>query len=95
MEKNDIGFILIAGASIWYLSKNTGGGSVSDKREALINLISKKGEDAKVFYSMSDQEISDVYTYIFDYVNKNRKLTQDNPLWYRIQAIGTKYNIFT
>lgn len=95
MENKQLGLILLAGIAIVYFSKRTGGGSVDYQRSALINLNKETGEDTKVFYQMSDTEISDVFTFIFDYVKKGKKLTQDNPLWYRIEAIGKKYNIFT
>lgn len=47
------------------------------------------------FDQMTDGEISDTYTFITEYANRNVKLTEDNPLWARIVAISKKYNIFT
>jgi len=70
-----------------------------NKRQALINLARNTSGDKAaieaIFRQMTNAEVGITYEYIFNWVNKGRKLEQGSPLWQQVQAIGTKYNIFT
>lgn len=66
---------------ISYIKKNNG----EPQRTALLNSIKP----------MNDQEIQDTSNYLFNYILKGVSLNNSDPLFARIQAISTKYNIFS
>lgn len=95
-------YALIAGAGIFFLMSKMGGGSATDKRAALIAWENSSSDSAnsKQFFStvvnsMTDSEISAVYSYIFDYIKQSKQLPATDPLFAQIQSISSKYQIFT
>jgi len=79
------------------------GPTKTDKRAQLIRDMQASPTDSQASKQkainalslMSAAEIDAVYEFIYNYVNKGRKLTQGSGLWLQIQAISTKYDIFT
>lgn len=71
-------------------------------RQKLTKLLPEIGATAAeqqqmqaIFNQMSDSEVADVWQFISQYKQKNLQLTAADPLYNRILAISSKYNIFT
>jgi len=78
--------------------------SIAQMRSILVNWANANTTDTynerayviELFQSgMSDPEISYVYDYIFNYVNKGLRPAAGSSLALQIQAISDKYQIFT
>lgn len=84
---------LVVGGGIWYY-KN----SPAAKRSWVLNWVSSSAGGADVlakFQSMTDSEIASVYDYVHNYINKGIHPAEGSALFNAIQAISTKYNVFT
>lgn len=76
---------------------------LNQERQALINWINSGGDSYETkqrFANMVNNvftasELDAVYQYVFNYLSTGVQLTSSNPLYYQIQAISSKYNIFT
>ena len=44
---------------------------------------------------MTDPEVLSVYNFLFNYIKVGKKVPLGSALYNQIQAISTKYNIFT
>lgn len=87
--------------AVWYFTKNSGG-SRQDKIQYLTGWVNQQADQPEdkqrfiqILSTMTDQEITDTYTFIHDYVLNNRQVPSGSDLQGRIQAISYKYNIFT
>ena len=90
-----IGPVLIAGALLllWFTRKTT-----AAKRSELINYFNAQSDGAtaaQATATMSDQEVEEVYDFIFDYFQKGVKPAPGSDLYNEMNAISAKYNIFT
>ncbi len=89
--------LLLAGGG--YLLYKNAGGTGSKKNYLLTVATSESGNGGEFFKQvinqMTDQEIADTYTFFKEYVNKGLRVPENSDLWYAIQAISNKYNIFT
>jgi hypothetical protein len=92
-NKNRVLFSAIAAAIVYFVAKKGDGGSTADQLE-YIKSFGTQGEDMSVFDRMTATEINDVYIFFRDYVSKNITLPAGD-LKNAIEAISTKYNIFT
>jgi cytochrome c-type biogenesis protein CcmH/NrfF len=103
--------LVLAALVVMLVNKNKQSGSnttttlsVSQMRAILVNWANANTTDSyntrayviELFQSgMSDSEISYVYDYIFNYVNKGLRPAATSSLALQIQAISDKYQIFT
>jgi len=87
--------LLLAGGG--YLIYKSSHGS-TDKKSYLLTIAASESDGdyfKQVINQMTEQEIADTYTFFKEYVNKGLQVPQNSDLWYAIQAISNKYNIFT
>jgi hypothetical protein len=89
--------VVAAGVLYWKF----GGKSTAEKKAALVAWITAnagQGDDISDFTGklnlMSDQEISDVYDWVFKYTEQTRATAPDD-FRVRMAAISSKYQIFT
>lgn len=86
--------ILGIGAYVWSKRKTT-----AEKKTELItfarNTEVPNEEFVGVLNQMTDAEINSTYSFIFKYFAPNKTLTEGTKLWKEIDAISTKYNVFT
>lgn len=102
MNKNTLFLLAGAGLAMWYLAK-----SKPLTRLEMINYLNNWAdhtgdtESAIDHYKvaviqMTDQEMTDTYTFIHDYFEKgNKPVPPGSALQLRLVAISNKYNIFT
>lgn len=77
--------------------------TISQQRNALIQWANSSTTDSdytrrlaiEAFNEMTDAEIANTYTYVFDYVKRGRQLQQGTAFYYAMLAISEKYNLFT
>lgn len=101
MNKNLI-LVLLVGGALWYFTQNKSNLTTDQKRSAILDYVMKGGDSqaGKIDFqqklnSFFPAEVSAVFTFIFDYITKGRRLTPGTALYADIEAISTKYNIFT
>lgn len=97
MTKNTKLLALVAlGVGAYFLIKK---GSPGSKRADLIAWIDTNPGDnsaaKNAFNAMSETEIAAVHDFIFNYFKKGLTVPAGTPLYNAIDAISTKYNIFT
>jgi hypothetical protein len=77
--------------------------NLNQEKTALINWINSGGdsETTKANFAnmvnniMTASEIDALYVYVFEYAQKGLQVPQGDPLYYQIQTISHKYNIFS
>lgn len=100
--------VLAAGATYFFLSQSPHNTQPvllpgdANQLTALLNWLNGTNESAaskasltSIFKSMSTDEIASVYDYIFNYYLKEKQVDPGTVLYNKIQAISSKYNIFT
>ncbi len=92
-----IAIAFLAFGIYWFTNKKS-----INKRQALIDLANNsqdseqsKANFSQIVNSMTDSEINDVYTFIFDFVKKGKSIPKNSALYQNIAIISSKYNIFT
>jgi hypothetical protein len=104
MQRNT-GLILLAGAAaLLFLSKKDAGvNNAASQRAALLNWIGANTTDSaetvarvkQVFQTMTDSEIFATWQFVFSYFTKGIQVPEGSTLYAQMQAISSKYNIFT
>lgn len=77
--------------------------SIAQKKSQLLQWSEAQRTDSaetkarfkQIIGEMTDPEINAVYDFIFNYVVTGKTVPQGSTIYYAIQAISTKYNIFT
>jgi len=103
MTNKTLGFILIGGGLLYLFMRRgaTSGGGITGERSALLAWNSSTDSQASNDYfhsvvnQLADSEVDTVYHVIFDYVSKGLQVPAGSQLYTDMQAISTKYNIFT
>lgn len=108
MENKNIVLIAAAAAAAYFLLKDKSAAAVDtasnpvQQKSALYTWIMSSTNDSdqtKIAFNtalnaMTDQEISAVYIYVFNYVQKGIDLAQGSDFYNQMIAISAKYNIF-
>jgi len=91
---------LALGAGVLYLVVKGSGGSIAEKKSALMAYIDSSGDSLttkaqmkSIVTQMTDKEVSDTSNFIFNYAGSGK--TVPPALATSINNIGAKYNIFT
>ena len=96
---DDIIPLALIGYAGWYFfiknKKPAGSLTVDQMRQALTALALSDKSWVSAITSMTDQEITDSYIWVFQYVHPGIKDQAPADLKTRIQAISDKYKIFT
>lgn len=100
---NSLLLLAIAGLGLWYFTKGKATSRL-DQLNYLNNWADSSPVDTQgmkehiknIFVQMTDQELSDTYTFIHDYPEDgNKTVPVGSALQLRLIAISNKYNIFT
>lgn len=92
-----IGGLAVFGTGLyWYISNK----KISNKKQEIIDwVIDKQPQRIEELKStlaiMSNQEITDIHLFIFEYSEKNKELIIDSAFQIRIGAIAEKYAVFS